>query len=176
MSGLSRCPGCGVELPIGGRPVVLQGFNASDECQELNGEIAVYAVEHVTEVGDLHELMLNAYRSQHPGEPAPPITTAFGLIGLHLAFDRGLTTTQVRDAHGYLARANKVWPRFEAPGPLGDVTVFDIAMAGSVAEHRRLIQEWVASVWAAWRPRHDEIVELTNRFYAPSRRDRGTTR
>jgi hypothetical protein len=48
---------------------------------------------------------------------------------------------------------------------VGDVTVFDVAMAGTPEEHGNLVRRWGHSVWAAWSHVHAEITEMTDRQF-----------
>ena len=112
---------------------------------------------HLAELGRFHQLTVDAYGAQHAGAPTPPISTAFALLGLHLALDEGWSGTAVRAAHQALARRHRSWPVFRAPAEPGSLTIADVAASTSPAEHAERVQAWAASVWEAWRPAHDAI-------------------
>ena len=156
---MSTCPGCGVVLPGSDEPWEPR-LLASEACHELYGEVAGYETQHLLELGRWHQLLVDAYAAQHAGERTPLIGTAFALIGLHLAIDRGWDGRQVRDAHQRLAAASKVWPRFELPARRGNLTIFDLAMARTPQEHVERLRAWAAAVWEAWVGAHDPVRAL----------------
>ena len=156
---MTACPGCGVVLPGSGEPWDPRSL-ASEACQALYGEVAGYESHHLLELGRWHQLLVDAYAAQHAGEATPAIGTAFALIGLHLALDAGRDGRQVRDAHRRLAATGKTWPRFSRPAGLGDLTIFDVALARSPDEHIANLRAWAAAVWAAWADAHDAVRAL----------------
>ncbi|MFC0039359.1 DUF5946 family protein [Actinomadura rayongensis] len=159
---MSVCPGCGLDLP-GAREGAGSAYRASPECLELYGEVIAFGMAHPAELGRWHQTCTDAYRLQHLAPSTKPITTAFALNALYLVFERGFTGVQAREAHGYLADTVAAWPEFERAPSVGAVTVFDVAMAGTVAEHADRVQEWGRSVWAAWSHVHADVAAMTDR-------------
>jgi len=156
---MAACPGCGVVLPGDAEPWDPRSL-ASEACHQLYGEVAGYESQHVVELGRWHQLLVDTYAAQHAGERTPSIGTAFALIGLHLALDEGWDGLQVRDAHQRLAAASRMWPRFDAPPSRGELTVFDLALAGSPEEHIARLRAWAEAVWRAWAGSHDAVLAL----------------
>ena len=148
---LRVCPGCRLALPIDGWPLDRR-VNASPECWHRYTTVLAHEATHIALLGPLHQLTVDAYAAQHAGEPSPAISTAFALIGLHLALDEGWSGTAVRAAHQLLAGRHSSWPRFKRPAEPGRLTVADVATARTPAEHAELVGRWAASVWAAWQP------------------------
>jgi hypothetical protein len=166
---MSWCPGCGVELPGSAQPWDPRSL-ASEACHQLYGEVAGYESQHLLELGRWHQLLVDTYAAQHATERSPRIGVGFALIGLHLALDLGWSGLDVRDAHQRLANAYRDWPPFEAPGTRGALTVVDLALASSPADHVERLHAWAASVWDAWRPSHGAVRELVSaRLDASSR-------
>ena len=161
---MTTCPGCGVTLPVAASAPDPPDDVTSAECWQLYGEVIAYGMAHPAELGRWLQTTTDAYRLQHLSSSTPLITTAFGLNSLYLVFERGFTGLQAREAHGYLANTVDSWPTFELSSPVTySMTVFDVAMADSPAEHAELVVKWGASVWAQWAPVHDEIAEMTDR-------------
>jgi hypothetical protein len=152
-----------VELPDGQWTPDTTGYNASPECESLNGEVAAYTHLHAARLGHWHQTCVDAYGAQHISERTRPITAAFALNGLYLVLERGLSGFQARQAHGFLARTVNSWPHFTAPPTVGQITVFDVALASSPEEHIELVQRWGRSVWSAWHHVHDQVAEMTDR-------------
>jgi uncharacterized protein DUF5946 len=157
--GWSDCPGCGLRMPdTGGR--LDRRRNVSPACWHLYGEVTGYELTHLPTLGRFHQLTVDAYGAQHPGSGARPIGVAFGLIGLHLALERGLTGLEVQGAHRQLAARFGDWPTFERPERQAPLTVLDVAMAGSPEEHGEIVQRWAAAVWASWHASHAQVLRL----------------
>lgn len=161
---MSRCPGCGLDLPDAPAPPARTGgYRASPECVALYGEVVGYEATDPVRLAPWHQTCVDAYGAQHAGPESKPIGVAFALNGLYLVLERGFTGIQAREAHGYLAGTVDSWPSFEPPASAGEVTVFDVAMAGSGDEHIAAVQRWGRSVWETWRHVHAQIAELTDR-------------
>ncbi len=156
---MAACPGCGVVLP--GSPAAWDPRSlASKACHELYGEVAGFESQHVTELGQWHQLLADTYAAQHAGERTPAIGTAFALIGLHLALEFGWTGLEVRDAHQRLAAGYREWPAFQAPDRRGELTVLDLALAGTPEEHVQGLRALAAAVWGAWIESHAAVAAL----------------
>lgn len=158
----STCPGCGLARPVSdwsadGR------FNASPECWRLGGEVWAYTLTR----GDdsfVHQLAVDAYGAQHAVTGGRPIGTAFALIGLFLAFERGYSGRQVQAAHGMFAARSKTWPRFEPPGRAGTMTVLDVLEAPPGELRDRALRRWGRSVWDDWAGEHARVASLVERL------------
>lgn len=147
-------------------------MNASPECWAVNAEQVGFELAHPVLVGRCHQQSVDAYGAQHAGEPTGRIRVAYSLVGLHLALDRGWSGERVRAFHQRMGRPDGSWPAFERPatdgGPLGSLTVDDVARAGaragSVDGHARAVDRWARQVWAAWEEEHDAVAALTDRL------------
>ena len=171
MTAPTICPGCRLELPASGLPGDPRR-NASAECWQLYGEVQGYALRHLELVRDLHQLSVDAYAAQHaprdPGGGPPPIGVAYALVGLYLALERGRSGLEVRAAHQRMGRPDASWPRLPAPASTGSMTVFDVAVAGAMADspagHDRTLRAWAAAVWRAWSAEHAAVAALAGRL------------
>lgn len=161
----SVCPGCGASLPASGQPWDPR-LNASPECWFVYGEIAGFELEHAAELGRFHQLCVDAYGAQHPGDGSG-IRVAYSLVGLWLALERGATGLEVRTVHQRMGRPDGSWPRFEPPPDRGDLRAVDVAeagaRAGSVEGHADAAGRWAVSVWDAWRDQQDAVASLAGR-------------
>lgn len=152
------CPGCGVSLPVSdwqpdGR------YNASAECWQLYGELSAYTLAQGYDVF-IHQLAVDAYGAQHSGASVRPIATAFALIGLYLAFERGYSGRQGQDAHRLLATQSKTWPRFEPSSRTGALTIVDVLKAPPGEDRDSTLRQWGQSVWDAWGNEHARVESL----------------
>ncbi|HLH40571.1 MAG TPA: DUF5946 family protein [Bryobacteraceae bacterium] len=143
---VTKCPGCGLELPDRGRA---ERMNASQACWELYGELAAYTLARGRDF--LHQYGVDAYQAQHALPGASGITIAFSLLGLYLAMERGSTGLQVQRAHMALAREKIETPRFDPPREAARLTVRDVLNAEPGDARDAALKEWCAAVWESWR-------------------------
>jgi hypothetical protein len=167
----SICPGCGVVLEATDWPLERR-TNASPDCWHLYTQVFGYEAEHLTRLGRYHQLTVDAYGAQHAGAPSPPISTAFGLIGLYLALEQDWPGTAVRAAHQFLARRYSTWPSFRQRAEGTVLTVADVAGSSTPDEHAIRVQAWARSVWDSWAPEHLRVRAWTESVLSPDDRDR----
>ena len=154
------CPGCGLKQPEQAG-LSEDRHNASAECWRLFGELSGYTLARGRDF--IHQHAVDAYGAQHPVETATNIGTAFSLLGLYLAIEKGYTGREVQRAHMQLA-ARKVWPKLDPPETRGAITVLDVlhAEAGDVRDEA--IMRWARSVWDAWASAHEWSREMLRDF------------
>ena len=97
-----KCPGCRVCLPDKHLDYP-DWFYASGECMQLYYEITYYTLKK-NDSGFIHQYVVDSYAAQHSGSKTRTITTAFALIGLFLAVERGYTGKGVQEAHMKIAK------------------------------------------------------------------------
>jgi hypothetical protein len=105
-------------------------------------------------------LAVDTYGAQHAGAAPRKITTAFSLIGLCLALEKGFTGVQVQQAHMKLARQSIAWPRLEPPTMQGTLTVLDVMRAEPGPKREETIRRWAASVWKRWENSHPWVRQV----------------
>ena len=154
-----RCPGCGLQLPATGSAVDPGRLRASPECSELYGEVFARVMTDAVRLGRWHQTCVDAYAAQHVGSRTPLITTFFALSTLYLVLERDFTGQQGRQAHSYIATnfGPSDWPCLEGPTRRGEITVMDVALAGTAEELATGIHEWGQSVWHSWPGAHDQV-------------------
>lgn len=167
----SPCPGCGVVLEATDWPVAHRA-NASPACWHLYTQVLSFEMEHLARLGRYHQLTVDAYGAQHAGAPSPPISTAFGLIGLYLALEHGWSGTAVRAAHRFLAQRSTTWPSFRGRSDAPVLCIADVAGATSPDEHASRVQAWARSVWDSWAPEHPRVGAWADAVLSPDVRDR----
>jgi hypothetical protein len=164
MADASVCPGCGLARPASGA-ALNRKVNASPECWQVYGEVTGFELDHLVELGKLHQLTVDTYGAQHGGGQSSGLGLAYSLVGLFLALERGAGGDQVRALHQRMGRPDDSWPTFVSVK--GAVTVLDVANAGARAEsvrgHAEAIERWAQSVWEAAKPQHEEIAGLAAR-------------
>jgi hypothetical protein len=109
----------------------------------------------------IHQHAVDAYEAQHAGGNSRAITTAFGLIGLYLALEKGYTGREVQQAHMRIAKLRKDWPRLEPPSRPATLTVMDVLEARSGPERDTMILQWAAAVWESRADQQAWIRETT---------------
>jgi hypothetical protein len=122
-------------------------------------ELCAYSLTHRDPVF-LHQHVLDAFAAQRADERTKPITLTFALVGLYLHVEKNQTGKQVQRIHILLAAHRKNWPRFDLPVARGDETVSDVMRVPAGPDRDAMIDQWCASVWAAYRACHDQVAEL----------------
>jgi uncharacterized protein DUF5946 len=122
-------------------------------------ELAYYTLAH-PDPAFIHQYVVDAFAAQNAGADTKPIKLTFALVGLLLHIERGYTGREVQRAHMKLARHKRVWPSFRLPDERGAVTAAEVLRAPPGAERDGAIEEWMRSVWQAYRYCHDQVAEL----------------
>ena len=110
-----------------------------------------------------HQLTVDAYCAQHPGEPSPQAvrSVAEHLVGLHLQLEHATPTEGLYAARQRVASLGKegrldlVW--LEPPASMGEVTVLRALEAGDPGEYGEVARRWAWSVWEAWSAHHETV-------------------
>lgn len=111
----------------------------------------------------VHQHVVDAWMAQHANEQSRPIGITFALVGLYLHLVHGFTGREVQRAHMALARGKHDWPRFTLPPSRGSLTAADVLRAPEGPERERAIDEWCASVWAAYPNAEHDVSALLKR-------------
>ena len=128
-------------------------------CHQINGDFLLNPDEEFS-----HQHIVNAYAAQGATEPTKPITLAFALVGLYLQIEHGFTGRQIQKLHGDLARQKRAWPTFALPTDRGQITAADVTKTAPGPERLKAIDEWCASVWAAYASAHEAVRALAAEY------------
>ena len=133
----------------------------------MHDRVAAFEADHPP-LGRFRQMRVDVHGVQHAGSPTPPIRVVYGLVGLHLAVDQGVSGDGVRRPHSSMGKPHADWPRFDA-SPRAEVTVLDAAAAGadggSVRGHAESVLGWAWSVWSSSAAAHDDIADFTRRLF-----------
>ncbi|HEX6208845.1 MAG TPA: DUF5946 family protein [Actinomycetota bacterium] len=160
---MSRCPGCGVELPQRAGPTHAY-FNCSPECWATYGEVAGRVLQDAAVAGRTHQLLVDAYAAQHPGGEHPDKSVAIHLVGLHLMLERGVPPARIPPLYHRMASREGPWPHLPPPQDLGSLTIVDVAGAETSEALAEAVPAWAQSVWSAWSDHHGEVARLPERW------------
>lgn len=161
----TMCFGCGALVPGISGPTHAYMLSAPG-CWQLFGEVLAAEFSDPA-FWPAHQLSVDTYAVQHPGNPdrRNRQSVALHLIGLCLQLEHHLPARQAPALRAaYLQRHRKSeFPQLQ-PSPLRyEVTVADVAGAPTADEHIQRVRRWADSVWQAWAAHHDQI-----RAYAAS--------
>ena len=147
-------------MPAHGTGAPRSYYNTSAECWDLYTEVLGNEYSNAILFGQVHQLTVDAYAVQHAGGPHPDKSVNIHLFGLYLSLEKGIRSPYVPPLLQRLATVIEVWPHYEPPTETGSLTVFDVAMADSVADHIRIVREWAQGVWEGWTKYHGEVESL----------------
>jgi len=107
-----------------------------------------------------HQVVVDAYAAQHPGEGDPRAvqSVAIHLMTLALFLDHGVDPALGTKLHKQMV-ARPTFHRLQRPDPDPErtLTFQHVPLNGSVDIARERAYEWGRSVWASWEP-HQETV------------------
>jgi hypothetical protein len=138
-------------------------YNASPACRTLYDELSAYTLS-LLDPDFIHQYIVDAYAASHSGSLVKPIRTAFALVGLYLAVERGYTGRQVQKAHMVLANRQKNWPRFNPPLLKPRLTVLDVLGSPPGVARNEKIRDWMRSVWEIWEEDHQRVRQLLQNY------------
>lgn len=111
--------------------------------------------------GVSHQHLVDAYSAQHSGNGMKPITTAFSLIGLYYAVEKGFNGRQVQRVHTLLIRLNHRWEPLQPPDrSVCSLTVLDVLNEQPGERRDNQLREWMLDVWKGWEHQHDWVRDI----------------
>ncbi|HMC23510.1 MAG TPA: DUF5946 family protein, partial [Thermoanaerobaculia bacterium] len=109
------------------------------------------------------QLTVDTYAVQHAGVAHPDKSVDVHLSGLHLVLEQKQRPVAVAPMLQRLASVVDAWPHFAPPAMSGAVTVFDVALSKSMADHIEMVKRWAALVWKEWSDYHSDIAQFVSR-------------
>jgi len=135
-------------------------YNASPECWLVYTEVLAAEYSNAVLFGQVHQITVDTYAVQHAGGSHPDKSVDVHLTGLHLVLEKGMRPMAVPPMLQRLASAVDAWPHFATPAVSGSVTVFDVALTKSMADHIAVVKRWADQVWKEWKPYHPAIADF----------------
>ena len=149
-------------MPVSSRPGKQGYYNTSMECWSLYTEVLCAEYSNAFLFGQVHQLTVDTYSSQHAGGPHPDKSVAVHLLGLFLVLERDIRPTSVPPLLQRLVAGIQTWPHFPPPATVGPMTIFDVALCESAEEHMKAVREWSRIVWECWSEHHAELSKLVS--------------
>lgn len=107
-----------------------------------------------------HQLVVDAYAAQHPGDDDPRAiqSVAIHLMTLALFLDRGVDPALGTQLHMQMV-TRPTFHRLHRPDEAseGTLTFQHVPLDGDVALARERAYEWARSVWDSWEPHQDVV-------------------
>jgi hypothetical protein len=151
----SRCPGCGETFEVSDGPVH-RYMTSTPGCWRAFGELLA-ADYSSPERMDFHQLVVDAYAAQHPGDDGPQQIQS---VGLHLMTmclflehdtDPALGTSLHRKMIG-----RPTFTRVPRSGP-GTLSVRHVPVTGRPNAARTATYEWASAVWNSYAGAHATV-------------------
>ena len=162
-SNTETCPGCGALFPASDGPTHAY-IGASVGCWAIFGEVVAREYSDFR-YGSIHQMTVDTFAVQHPGEPSRRASqsVALHLISLYLQLERAYDPERARDALKRAADSGKDYTWLDPPDRIGELTILDVYGATTPEEHHQLVEEWARSVWKSWNIHWDTIREWANK-------------
>jgi hypothetical protein len=110
--------------------------------------------------GFILQHVVDAFGAQTATREAKLIRVVFSLVGLYLHVEKKFSGRQVQQVHVELGRRKPAWPAVALPNNRGAMTAIDVLAAAAGDPRDRAIDEWCASVWAAFKDNRSLIIGL----------------
>lgn len=151
----SPCPGCGVRLPDVDGPTH-RYMTSSPACWAAFG--ALLAADYSSaERREFHQVVVDAYAAQHPGEGQREQVQSVGihLMTLCLFLEHGTDPALGSALHRRMIRR----PEFHriAPSGTSPLTVVDVPVDGPPEVARAAAFAWGRAVWDLYAHEHDTV-------------------
>lgn len=153
----AECPGCGMAVPAG--PLVnAPGGPAAATCVALFGE-ALAASYLDPARRRVHQLIVDAYTTQHPGGASSREIQAVAicLMTLHLFVDRDTDPAYGPALHKVMVDSPVSFRWLEPPALRATPKVSAVVRVCTEDQYTAAVGSWAREVWAAWHPHHDTI-------------------
>ena len=151
------CPGCGGVFSPDDGPTH-RYMQSSPGCWRVFGEL-VAADYSAAERMSLHQVVVDAYAAQHPGEGDRRQVQSVGLhlMTLCLFLEHDVDPALGPELHRRVI-AGPAFHRLSRNGP-GELTVAHVPAEGAIADVRRAAYEWARAVWTSYEPAHETVSE-----------------
>jgi Family of unknown function (DUF5946) len=152
------CVGCGALVPDSTDPTH-KYIGSSPGCWSIYCEVLAKEYSDYR-FGAVHRLTVDTYAVQHPGKPERRTiqSVAVHLIGLHLSIELDFDSRRAVKILQAAADRSSSFVWLDPPESLGSITIIDVHHAGdNPQEHKRLVNEWARSTWAAWAKHQPQI-------------------
>ena len=153
------CQGCSAQVPDMPETRVRAAYvGSAPGCWQLYTDLLAREYSDIR-YAPAHQLTVDTYMVQHPGEPArrSAQSVAIHLVGLCLMLERGRTPAELPGLRKRVVERHDTFPWLTPPQSVGELTVLDILAAGSAEEHRHVVDRWAASAWEAWSAHHEQV-------------------
>lgn len=176
MTGIERCVGCGVAVPVIEGPVH-RYMTSAPACWQRYGELLALLYSRPG-LGQAVIIAADTYAVQHPGSPNPQAIQSVDihLLNLYAYLVRGRPvrnpqkTFGARAFHAIAAPEERERYWLDPPAFTGALTVFDMPLSGPDAAIQDRASAWAESAWDAWRAHHAQVAAWYDDYALPQAR------
>lgn len=163
MTPVEPCFSCGAMVPVTDGPTHRYVLS-SPGCWAIYGEVLAREYQDSAYMAE-HQLTVDAYAVQHPGEPTPAArrSVLFHLISLCAVLEHEQSPGRASRLLQRLGAMDLEPAWLTPPRDLGSVTVQDVHEADGCEAHLAAVRRWARSAWRAWSPHHDHVEGWFNR-------------
>ena len=158
-----RCPGCGAMVPTVPDGPTHRYIGASPGCWALY--TALLASEYTAFDARTHQLSVDSYAAQHPGNRSPQAiqSVCTHLVALCLSLEHSFGVEDLRPLMGDMSKGRWFEPIWlEPPTAPFSMTIVDLLGIDSPDVYGVKVHEWAAATWAAWSAHHAQVREWAN--------------
>ncbi|MFC2167451.1 DUF5946 family protein [Acidobacteriota bacterium] len=126
-------------------------------CWHIFGLVLAREYENYSEFSGIHGLTVDAYATQHPGQPSKKsVQSVYAhLVRMYYVFEEGLTSRSERIEKMKRFVESKPDLKWLNPPELATVlTIADVFKTESSEKHRECVYQWAKSVWEVWKGKY----------------------
>lgn len=143
------CPGCGVVLTARQGPTHPY-MTSSPACWSAYGELLAAQFNDPERIR-FHQLVVDTYAVQHPGDDDPRAVRSVGihLMTLCMFLEHGTDPAMGPRLHSRMV-ARPVFHWLNPPDQRGRLTCLDVPTGGPASAARASVYAWARHAWASW--------------------------
>jgi hypothetical protein len=129
-------------------------------CWQVYSEVQSRIWENYSELEEIHQLTVDTYAVQHPGQISRKATQSVNvhLVSLYFVLEMGVSGETARSRLKQFIESKPDLKWLDPPDFTGTLTIADVRNAKSVEEYKRLVQAWARSVWKVWKEKHQYTI------------------
>ncbi len=150
MEALTKCFSCGAETEKVNGPTH-KYLLSTPGCWARYGEVLAREYSDFRYMA-VHDLTVDAYSIQHPGQPNPQTINSLNihLASLYAFFELGLRSSELSEFKQKLAKQKPRFRWMETPLKVGQYNINDVWGTDTPEAHQEMVKRWAEDAFRQW--------------------------
>ena len=161
---LETCLSCGLQTKKTDEPVH-KYLLSTPGCWAKFGQLLALEYQDL-QYGRVHEISVDAYALQHPGEKSSQTINSahIHLAGLYAYFKLGRNFDELDLIKREVAKHKQNFLWLEPPKNMERINVGTVLQASNATEHGVQVEKWAHYIFGKWEVHHSVIANMLQRF------------